>query len=314
MLLSLGTGLKSEYDAATNASRGLVQWGFKILSLVFQGNVGLVDYQCRQLLGERYMRVNPELPGPFTIDDTSKINQLIAIADQIDLAPLLQWLDLQWLEHTDPEVVQARTAVSAKPDNGYAAFEQALKFTLKWEGGYVNDATDPGGATAFGITQRTYDAYRVKQRQPLQPVAIISSFEIRAIYYAEYWLAGRCQSMLAPLNTVFFDTCVNFGVHGATKFLQTGLNVVADGSFGPITAKKLSESIPLAVAWSICSQRISFRKARVKKHPQYEKFLQGWLNRDYALQSYIRAHVDPSSAPSALSKTQQNNHNQEITS
>jgi lysozyme family protein len=30
--------------------------------------------------------------------------------------------------------------------------QQALRFTLQWEGGYVDDPRDPGGATNKGVT------------------------------------------------------------------------------------------------------------------------------------------------------------------
>ena len=33
-------------------------------------------------------------------------------------------------------------------------FEKAHEFTSRWEGGYVNHAADPGGATNFGISLR----------------------------------------------------------------------------------------------------------------------------------------------------------------
>ena len=39
-------------------------------------------------------------------------------------------------------------------------FERALTFVLRWEGGYVDHPADPGGATNYGVTQRTYDAWR----------------------------------------------------------------------------------------------------------------------------------------------------------
>jgi hypothetical protein len=33
-------------------------------------------------------------------------------------------------------------------------FERAMSFTGKWEGGFVNDPKDPGGATKYGISLR----------------------------------------------------------------------------------------------------------------------------------------------------------------
>ena len=40
-------------------------------------------------------------------------------------------------------------------------FQACLAFTLKYEGGRSNDPHDPGGPTMEGVTQATYDAYRV---------------------------------------------------------------------------------------------------------------------------------------------------------
>ena len=38
-------------------------------------------------------------------------------------------------------------------------FKKALKFVLKWEGGYGHNPNDKGGATNKGITQYTYNAW-----------------------------------------------------------------------------------------------------------------------------------------------------------
>ncbi len=41
-------------------------------------------------------------------------------------------------------------------------FEKALQFTLKWEGGYVDDPADPGGETNYGITEKLGTAARIQ--------------------------------------------------------------------------------------------------------------------------------------------------------
>ena len=46
-------------------------------------------------------------------------------------------------------------------------FLACLPFTLKEEGGYSNDAHDPGGKTMEGIIQREYDRYRSSQKRDL---------------------------------------------------------------------------------------------------------------------------------------------------
>lgn len=39
-------------------------------------------------------------------------------------------------------------------------------FILKWEGGFVNDPDDLGGATNMGVTIGTYEAYCRKKGYP----------------------------------------------------------------------------------------------------------------------------------------------------
>ena len=69
------------------------------------------------------------------------------------------------------------------------SFKKALKFVLSMEGGYVNNPNDLGGETNFGITKKTYDAYRKANSLPPQSVKFISKNEIEEIYYKNYFLA-----------------------------------------------------------------------------------------------------------------------------
>ena len=53
--------------------------------------------------------------------------------------------------------------------------DEALIFTLKWEGSVFTDhPLDPGGATRYGVIQSRYDQYRVSKKLPKQSVEKIS--------------------------------------------------------------------------------------------------------------------------------------------
>jgi lysozyme family protein len=52
------------------------------------------------------------------------------------------------------------------------AFNKALSFALRWEGGYSNHPNDRGGETNFGVTHAVYRAYRVSHRLPAAVGAI----------------------------------------------------------------------------------------------------------------------------------------------
>lgn len=101
------------------------------------------------------------------------------------------------------------------------AFDKALAQVLKWEGGFSDDPRDPGGATAFGITQATYDAHRRKQGVEPRLVREIDRTEVEAIYWGSYWLRAGCDQLQPPaLALVVFDAAVNSGVGAALKWLS----------------------------------------------------------------------------------------------
>ena len=91
-LLSIGTGRTSNYLTEQDADWGLLQWAPHLLGLVTEASLSLPDYQCRQILGERYYRLNPNLPKPVRLDDIQQASHLAALAEQTDLSPIKQWL------------------------------------------------------------------------------------------------------------------------------------------------------------------------------------------------------------------------------
>lgn len=101
------------------------------------------------------------------------------------------------------------------------AFEAALAFVLRWEGGFVDHPHDPGGATNQGVTQATYDAHRARAGLPTRSVEFISKSEVESIYHDSYWLRAGCEQIAPPaLALVVFDAAVNSGVGAALKWLS----------------------------------------------------------------------------------------------
>ncbi|MGJ3250616.1 MAG: glycosyl hydrolase 108 family protein [Elainellaceae cyanobacterium] len=176
---------------------------------------------------------------------------------------------------------------SQPSDDPDAQFAKALQFTLRWEGGYVNHPMDKGGPTNKGITQSTYDAYRIGNRWSPQPVQSITHEEVRDIYRTLYWNAARCNELKKPLAIAHFDTAVNFGVQGAVRFLQRALGVEADGIIGANTRRALERSKTSDIVNRYVQARIDHRYRRVTQDPTQRVFLQGWLNRDQDLMLYV---------------------------
>lgn len=174
-----------------------------------------------------------------------------------------------------------------------ADFTTIFKFTSKWEGLYVNDPDDPGGATMRGVTQVVYDHYRAVKKLPRRPVKEISKEEHLEIFHDNYWKAGHCEFMPKPLNMVHFDTCINFGIRGSIKYqgavrlLQRALNLTPDGILGPVSRGVILSGNPKEMALKYIEMRKVRRHERIKQAPSQEKYLPGWLNRDNDLIAFI---------------------------
>jgi len=90
-------------------------------------------------------------------------------------------------------------------------YPDSLKAVLRSEGGYSNNVLDPGGATNFGITQKTYDAWNDTKGHARQSVRFIGLDEVSAIYKSEYWDAVHGDVLPPGLDYVVFDYAVNSG-------------------------------------------------------------------------------------------------------
>lgn len=101
------------------------------------------------------------------------------------------------------------------------AFIAALDHVLKYEGGWADHPLDPGGATNFGVTQATYDAWRRGRGEPTRSVRDITRAEVETIYHDNYWLRAGCQDIAPPaLALCVFDAAVNSGVGAALEWLR----------------------------------------------------------------------------------------------
>ena len=144
-------------------------------------------------------------------------------------------------------------------------FKQGLKFVLKWEGGYVNNPNDKGGATNKGITQNTYNSWLKSQGKAGKDVRNITDSEVEQIYYKNYWLAAGCDKMSKDFALLAFDTAVNMGVSRVQEFLKAAQWKYPD-KFILARAEKYNEFA------NVASQR---------------GFLHGWLNRLFDLKKEI---------------------------
>lgn len=145
-------------------------------------------------------------------------------------------------------------------------FKKALKFVLKWEGGYVNNKYDKGGATNKGITQNTYNAWLKSHGLCTKDVKYISDADVEQIYYQNYWLKAGCGNMSPKFALLAFDTAVNMGLARVNQFMK-------------------------AAQWKYPDKFLEAREAKYREFALYGNqkiFLQGWLNRLNALKKEIQ--------------------------
>jgi len=91
-LLSIGTGNNPTFLTELNDNWGLAKWAVHLIPLMMDGSVGLADYQCKQLLGSRYLRLNPVLHRNIPMDAVKEIPYLLEVADLEKLDDVVAWL------------------------------------------------------------------------------------------------------------------------------------------------------------------------------------------------------------------------------
>lgn len=99
-----------------------------------------------------------------------------------------------------------------------ANFDACLRFVLQYEGGYVDDPRDPGGATNLGVTKDTLETWR---RRPVTKAEVraLTRDEAAAIYRKLYWDAIGGDILPAGVDLIAFDIAVNMGAGRARQWL-----------------------------------------------------------------------------------------------
>ena len=141
------------------------------------------------------------------------------------------------------------------------AFDLALEFLWKAEGGYSNHPNDRGGATQFGVTQNTYNAYRKQKGLGIQNVKSITRDEAKDLYYRLFWLTIHPADKTPAQAIAAFDWAVNSGPKTALSHYNADVNGYLD------------------------ERRRFYRSIG---HGSQAVFLRGWLNRVDRLALYLK--------------------------
>lgn len=143
-------------------------------------------------------------------------------------------------------------------------FDTAFDRLMGHEGGYVNNPSDPGGETIWGISKRSY---------PHLVIRNISRDQAKAIYARDFWAA--LGDMPESIKFQAFDFAVNSGIQTAVQKLQASVGAAEDGHWGPVSAAKLAALPASDVLMRYAAQRLRFM-ASLSTWPTFGK---GWALR-----------------------------------
>lgn len=135
-----------------------------------------------------------------------------------------------------------------------------IPFLWEWEGTvYENDPDDPGGATKYGIDQRSH---------PNEEIRSLTEDRAKEIYWQEYWEKYNCETYDFPKGEVVFNCAVNAGFGRVRQIL---IAIGADGS-----------------ASQFLDEQEAFYRRLAEARPRSQKYLKGWLNRVNALRRLLK--------------------------
>lgn len=145
-------------------------------------------------------------------------------------------------------------------------FDQCFDKLIAHEGGYVNDAKDPGGETQWGISKRAYPQVDIKN---------LTRYAAKEIYKRDYWERAQCDKLPPTLAYLIFDASVNSGIGQAIRFLQRAIGVADDGVLGPLTLA----SVQRFDAESLCARFLGQRLDFMTRLSTFDYFGKGWARR-----------------------------------
>ncbi len=157
-------------------------------------------------------------------------------------------------------------------------FGSCVAFTLREEGGYVDNPADPGGATNMGVTLATLRQWSDDPNLGPAQVQAMTVRTARAIYRSLYWNPLRADALPAGVDLSVFDMGVNAGTWRSARLLQRALGFAGDevdGCIGPETLGAAAKAEPATLVNDLAERQAAFYRSLA----EFPIFGEGWLNR-----------------------------------
>jgi lysozyme family protein len=169
-------------------------------------------------------------------------------------------------------------------------FNIAIVPVLRHEGGFTEDANDPGGATNFGVSMRwlvsqgllTALEHQTGTDDAVAAIKKMDKEEAEDFYKKFWWDAYKYETINAQMiANKILDMAVNLGAPRAHRMVQAAVGVKTDGVLGPATYGEINHTSPGSLLITLQNTQAQFYKNLVAKRPQMQEFLQGWIRRAY---------------------------------
>lgn len=138
-------------------------------------------------------------------------------------------------------------------------YNEAMNKVYSDEGGYSNDAGDPGGPTNYGITIADARMYWKSNATPADVRSMPKS--VAADIYSKHYATPLQYNSLPPgVDYAVLDYGINSGTSRAAKVLQQIVGVPLDGVIGPATITAVYKMASVDIINQIYAERLKFLK------------------------------------------------------
>lgn len=171
-----------------------------------------------------------------------------------------------------------------------ANYEQALRWVLTHEGGYVNDTDDPGGETYKGVARKMNSKWEgwtlidMLKKQSGFPANLDKDAElqeaVKSFYEINFWDRIKGDDIASQeVATSIFDFAVNAGVSTSASLAQLVVDAEKDGIIGNRTIELINGFDPEHFLAAFTVAKIARYVSIVKKRPTSKKYFYGWVCR-----------------------------------
>lgn len=154
-------------------------------------------------------------------------------------------------------------------------FNRCFHLLLAHEGGFVNHPDDPGGATNWGVTKKTYEKY-IGQTVTVERIRSLTPDDVEPIYRDKYFDAVSFDDLPSGIDWTVADWAVNSGPRRAAKALQRVVKAKPDGSIGPQTLA----SVAALDAAQVIRKMHHTRQKFYERLGTFPTFGRGWTRRN----------------------------------